>query len=71
MLRRRTIRHAVHFHDYGKLLLTFVAFWSLVAITAATAERRAFLRSKPMREWALDVVGLVVQGMLVPVAGVA
>jgi sterol desaturase/sphingolipid hydroxylase (fatty acid hydroxylase superfamily) len=52
-------------------VITFTAFWGLVAITAATTERRALLRAKPMREWALDVVGLVVQGVLVPIAGVA
>jgi sterol desaturase/sphingolipid hydroxylase (fatty acid hydroxylase superfamily) len=50
---------------------TFAAFWSLVAFTAASAERRAKLRAKPAREWVLDSLGLIVQGVLVPIVGIA
>lgn len=47
-------------------LLTFLAFWGLVAHVAASPERRAQLRSKPYGDWALEVANLFVQGVLVP-----
>ncbi|HVH46798.1 MAG TPA: sterol desaturase family protein [Labilithrix sp.] len=49
--------------------LTFAAFWGLVAFTAASPARRAWLRARLGKEWALDLTGLLVQGVIVPLAG--
>jgi sterol desaturase/sphingolipid hydroxylase (fatty acid hydroxylase superfamily) len=51
--------------------LTFAAFWGLVAFTASALERRKQLGAKSARDWTLDIVGLLVQGLLIPIVGVA
>ncbi len=48
-------------------LLTLGAFWGLVAFTITDPARRAQLRARASREWSLDLIGLVVQGVLVPI----
>lgn len=52
-------------------LLTLAAFWGLVALTAAKPERRAQLRARSAQDWTLDVSGLVVQGVLIPIVLIA
>jgi sterol desaturase/sphingolipid hydroxylase (fatty acid hydroxylase superfamily) len=51
--------------------LTFAAFWALVAFTASAPVRRARLAARRGREWLIDVAGLLVQGVLVPIVGAA
>jgi sterol desaturase/sphingolipid hydroxylase (fatty acid hydroxylase superfamily) len=44
------------------------AFWALVAATFWPRHRRAGLTARQPRDWLLDVTGLLVQGLLVPLA---
>ncbi len=46
--------------------LTFLVFWGLVAHAASSPERRAQMRRKPIGDWALEIVSLLVQGALIP-----
>lgn len=50
------------------MIVGIVAFWALMIATVARASGRAELRSRDAREWILDLVGLVVQGWVVPLA---
>lgn len=50
------------------LAISFVAFWGLVIATFASVDRRASLRSRARREWILDVGGLLIQGLVIPLA---
>ncbi len=46
--------------------MPLVAFWALVLGEAARAGGLSRYRDKPMRDWLLDLVGLIVQGALIP-----
>ncbi len=46
--------------------IILVAFWALTLGVLATAEGRAQLRARTRAEWTLDLVGLLVQGTLIP-----
>lgn len=52
-------------------LAVFAAFWGLIAGTLAQAEGRRRLRHKPGKDWVLDLTGLLVQGLVIPVAQVS
>lgn len=48
------------------LVLSLAGFWALVLATFAPAARRASLRARARREWVLDVGGLLLQGLVIP-----
>lgn len=53
------------------MVLVFVAFWTLFLGGLVTKEARDALRAKTRAEWVLDAVGLLAQGLLVPLAQIA
>ena len=53
------------------LLVGVLAFWALVALRCRRPAARADYRAKPGADWALDVVSLLAQGVLLPLAHVA
>jgi sterol desaturase/sphingolipid hydroxylase (fatty acid hydroxylase superfamily) len=48
------------------MVLVFIAFWSLFLASVFPEEARAKLRQKRGRDLAIDLIGLLVQGSLVP-----
>src|SRR5689334_2062 len=48
-------------------MIVFVTFWLLVMTTLALASARRSAFARTAAEWALDLTGLLVQGVLVPV----
>lgn len=48
------------------LVVSAVAFWALVLATFAPRARRTSLHQRGAREWWLDGLGLLIQGLLVP-----
>ncbi len=48
-------------------VLTFVSFWALLGLTLSRPERRKAVFARSRRDWCLDLAGLTVQGILVPI----
>lgn len=47
-------------------MIELVAFWALAGITLLTRSGRSALRSRALDDWLVDVLGLGVQGLLIP-----
>ena len=52
-------------------MITFIAFWGLFGFTLAQPQLRQTLSRKDQASWILDMSGLVVQGMLIPLLQIA
>ncbi len=48
-------------------MVALFSFWSLFALTLLQSEQRQLLRQKPMSDWLLDSIGLMVQGGIIPI----
>ena len=48
------------------MMVVFAAFTILMALTVARRSQRASLRAKWRQDWILDIVGLWIQGLVVP-----
>ena len=53
------------------MVVVFTAFTVLMLLTLARRSQRLALRSKPRQDWILDVLGLWIQGLAIPVLQVA
>jgi sterol desaturase/sphingolipid hydroxylase (fatty acid hydroxylase superfamily) len=48
-------------------MIVFVAFWILMLLTAANPSRWQLMQAQTWQDWILDLTGLLIQGLVIPI----